>query len=286
VVANGGSLVERKVANGKATYVYRNILPAWRMDFAVGPYREMHVGPVRVFFLQRDSVGAQRVARAARGALDLFTGWFGPPPDEVALTLLEIEDGFGSQADVTTVLQAAAAFRDSTRLYEVYHELSHLWNPPDTDRPSSRWNEGLASFLEELATEKLEHRPAIDRRADQIMRWLRDLAAKDERLRTIPMARYGREDMAGMSYSVGMLLFDVLYRVMGEEEFLRFVGGYSARYASSGAGLDELVAFAEQSSTADLKPVFRDWVATSGWHEVIRDAASMAAVAQRYRRIR
>ncbi|MEW5919087.1 MAG: hypothetical protein AB1762_21970, partial [Gemmatimonadota bacterium] len=128
--------------------------------------------------------------------------------------------------------------------------------------------------------------PAIDRRADQIMHWLRDLAAKDERLRTVPMARYGREDMAGMSYSVGMLLFDVLYRVMGEEEFLRFVGGYSARYASSGAGLAELVTFAERSSTADLKPVFRDWVATCAWHEIIRDAASMAAVAQRYRRPR
>ena len=62
--------------------------------------------------------------------------------------MIEVPDGWGSQADVTCILQTAAAFRDPARLVEVYHEVSHLWNVPATDLPSPRWDEGLATFLQ------------------------------------------------------------------------------------------------------------------------------------------
>jgi hypothetical protein len=79
-----------------------------------------------------------------------------------------------SQADVAAILLAAAAFRDSTD-HELYHEVAHLWNPPATDLPSPRWNEGLSSFLEYLAEEQFTGW-WVACRADQLLDWLRRIA--------------------------------------------------------------------------------------------------------------
>ena len=166
VVANGGALIERTVRDGRATYVYRNIKPAWRMDFAVARFGTLEAPGLRVFHLPEDRAGAERVMKAAGASMALYKQWFGPLHGAPAFTIIEIPDGWGSQADVSSILQAAAAFRDPARLHEVYHEISHLWNAPSLDRPFCRWNEGLASFLEDLTQEKLGGAPALDKRAE------------------------------------------------------------------------------------------------------------------------
>lgn len=58
VVANGGLLMERTEKDGKATYVYRNIKPAWRMDFAIARYGLLERDGFRVFHLPADSGSA------------------------------------------------------------------------------------------------------------------------------------------------------------------------------------------------------------------------------------
>src|SRR5574341_137796 len=138
------------------------------------------------------SVGARRIAANARRALDLFTTWFGPLPGNPSLTILELEDGYGSQADVAAIMQTAAAFRDSTRDHELYHEVAHLWNPPTTDLPSPRWNEGLSTFLEYLAEEQFTGKPLAAARADQLLDWLRSVAPRRERLTHVPLIDYGK----------------------------------------------------------------------------------------------
>src|SRR3972149_6477562 len=70
-------------------------------------------------------------------------------------------------------IQSAAAFKDPEQHREVYHEISHLWNVPPTDRPSPRWNEGQASFLEYLVTQEVTGKPIVDARASQLVDWLR-----------------------------------------------------------------------------------------------------------------
>ncbi|MBI3981643.1 MAG: hypothetical protein HY337_01945 [Gemmatimonadetes bacterium] len=195
VVVNAGRLIERSASNGWATFVYRSVKPSWRMDFAIGDYAVIHDGPLRVAYLRRDSTGAARVARAARRSLDLFTTWFGPLQGAPSLTILELEDGHGSQTDVAAILQTAAAFRDSTRDHELYHEVAHLWNVPPTDLPSPRWNEGLSSFLEYLVTEEFSGRPVVNARADQLLDWLRGMAARQKRLTSVPLVDFGKEQM-------------------------------------------------------------------------------------------
>lgn len=282
VVVNGGRLVEQTVAAGWVTYVYRSIKPSWRMDFAIGDYALIQDGPIRIAYLRRDSVGARRVAGNARRSLDLFTGWFGAIPGDPSLTILEIEDGYGSQADVVTILQAAAAFRDSTRDVELYHEVAHLWNPPPTDLPSPRWNEGLSSFLQYLAEEELTGRPVAAARADQLLDWLRGVAPRRDRLAHVPLIDYGKEQMTDYSYSVGAVCFHLLYGVVGPERFRAIIGGFSREYAATGASTREFATFASRTARRDLRTLFDDWMFTTGWWPAIQGGATYAELLRKY----
>lgn len=282
VVVNGGRLMERTAATGWATYVYRSVKPSWRMDFAIGDYAVIEEGPIRVAYLRRDSVGAKRVAASARRSHDLFTQWFGRLRGEPSLTILELEDGYGSQADVAAIMQTAAAFRDSTRDRELYHEVAHLWNPPEKDLPSPRWNEGLSSFLEYLAQEQFTGRPVADARADQLLDWLREIGPRRERLTRVPPIDYGKEQMTDYSYSVGALLFHLLYGVVGPERFRAIIGDFARQYATTGGSIADLVALANRTAQMDLRKLFDDWVHTAGWWSAIMSGATYAELVRQY----
>ena len=282
VVANGGRLVERTARNGEATYVYRSIKPSWRMDFAIGHYGELQAGPVRILYLRSDSAGAARVARAVQRSLELFRSWFGPLSGDPALTILELEDGFGSQTDVTTIIQAAASFRDSTRNFEIYHEVSHLWNPPETDNPGPRWNEGLAEFLQYLAAERLDGGRMVEPRATRLLEWLKAHAADNQKWQQVPLVDYGRAQMTDLSYRMGGLFFYLLYHRVGGDAFNRIVGGFSREYAGTGASSRDFVRYAEGHSPADLRPLFQDWFLTTNWVASVRAAETPQDLIRRY----
>ena len=283
VVANGGELVRRSVVDGRATYTYRSTGPAWRMDIAIADYGLLTSGDTRVYYLPGDSAGAARVLEAVDKSFALFSEWFGPLGKERGLTIIEIPDGWGSQKDEATIIQAAAAFRDPERLSEVYHEVSHFGNVPDLDRPSPRWNEGLASFLEELAVERLQGEEVLERRVEAVTRWLTEMVRSRPRLKEIPLAEYGRHGMTDFSYSVGMVFFAALYELVGQDGFERIVGDYYRRYAAGGATLDEFAAHAIREGRPGLKELFDDWVFTTRWTDVLTEQLELEGIVALYR---
>jgi hypothetical protein len=283
VVANGGRLVERTVENGRASYVYRNLRPAWRMDFAIAPYRQLDAPGLRVFALPGDESGAENVLRATSASLRLLRNWFGPLADPPTYTIIEIPDGWGSQADVTSILQTAAAFRDPAKLNEVYHEVSHLWNVPLLDRPSCRWEEGLASFLGALVQETLDGAPPLDSRVEMALDRLRADLDGEPRLRVVPMIDYGREEMTNFSYRTGMVLFDLFYRVAGPDAFRKALADFFASHPTAGATSAEFVRLAERTGGAPTRAIFEDWLYSCRWTELAASRQTAAQLADRYR---
>ena len=207
-VAAGGALVSRTDT-------------AWRfraesapfLNIAIAPYVLRESGGVRVYALPADAATAEPVLDSTRGALALLTQWFGPLDREPALSIAEIPAGFGSQASLTGgIIADARAFSDVAERRQLYHELSHIWNPPDLDQPSPRWTEGLATWLEyRLAREIDGYRDT----AGVIARTRKRMCEAADRLRGIPMRRYGEKDMTDFSYSVGFLMFAELDAKMG-----------------------------------------------------------------------
>jgi hypothetical protein len=283
-VANGGRLEGIDTAGSQVTFRFTSLKPSGRMDFAIAKYTELSSGPIRVYHLPGDSLGAAGVAEAAQKALDLYSNWFGPLAEATGLTFIEIPDGWGSQADVTAIIQSAAAFRDPKQHREVYHEISHLWNAPDTDRPSPRWNEGLATFLEYLVTQETTGKPEVDAEANSLLDWLRGALPTHEAWSRVPLVDYGRAGMTDLSYSVAAVYFDLLYRLAGRETFNRIIGGYYAAFHTRGGGVRDFAEVLRKTATMDLSQLNNDWLFTPAWADRVEHSATIEDLEAYYRR--
>jgi hypothetical protein len=280
-VANGGRLVGVSRREGRATYVYRDIQPAWRLDIAIAPYRELVEGGSRVVYFPADSAGAARVMRAVRSSLALFQEWFGPLAGDTGFSVIEIPNGWGSQADRTAIIQAAAGFQDSTRIREVYHEVSHLWNAPSTDSAPSRWNEGFATFLESAAAQVLDS--AEDHLVPDVINRLRSWYVRRPEHAGIAMIDYGRHQITGLSYSTGGLMFSILDRVVGRENFRRIMGGFYRRFVRSGATTQEFAEYVAAAGGPPVCAVLKDWLlSVDGWRN-LESGEDPEAMISRYR---
>jgi hypothetical protein len=283
-VANGGHLDGTDTLGEAVTFRYSSLKPSWRMDFAIAKYTELASGPIRVYHLSGDELGAVGVARAAAQSLGIYTRWFGPLRESTGLTFIEIPDGWGSQADVTTIIQSAAAFKDPQQHREVYHEISHLWNAPPTDRPSPRWNEGLASFLEYLVTQEVTGKPIVDARANQLIDWLRGSLSTHAAWRTVPLVDYGRARLTDLSYSVGAVYFDLLYRLAGQEAFNKIINSFATDFGARGGSTKDLMDIVRKTAKMDLSQLNNDWIFTTAWADRVEHSASIQELEAYYRR--
>jgi hypothetical protein len=282
-VANGGRLLGRTSKQGQATFTYQNIKPAWRMDFAIAPYRTLERGKFRVVYFPRDSAGATLLLDAVERSVTLYQEWFGPLAGGASFAVIELPDGFGSQADVTSILQTAAAFRDPSQRRQLYHEISHMLDVPPAEPFSPRLNEGLATYLEYLTADHLDGTAQLAPRLELVRRWLQGVIAKRAELATIPMRDYGRHDLTDFSYSAGMILFAILHDVLGDEEFRRVIRECHARHAVSGGTLDHFVQTARDVSSRDLSAVFDDWIYSPRWVETVTRTGSIKQLLDHYR---
>jgi aminopeptidase N len=283
VVANGGRPEAVDTVGDTVAFRFSSLRPSWRMDFAIARYTLLSSGTIRVYHLPDDGPGAAAVAKAAAQALGVYSDWFGPLHDPAAFTIIEVPDGWGSQADVTAVIQTAAAFRDPERHHEVYHELSHLWDVPPTDLPFPRWNEGLASFLEYLVTEELTGERVVDARATLLLDWLRETLPARPQWREVPFIDYGRANLTDLSYFVGAMFFDLLYRLVGRETFNAIIGEYVADFGSSGGSTRDLAGVITRAATMDLSRLVDDWLYTTAWADRIAQSANIQDLAALYR---
>ncbi len=262
VAANGGKLIGRTSQNGVATYRYRNIKPAWRIDVCIAPYGVLHdeKTALNVFFLREHEEEAGAVLNACSKSLQFFSESFSPLPNFEDFTVIEVPDGYGSQTDVTSILQEAEAFRGNHP--RLYHEVSHLWNPPSLDESPSRFeSEGLAMFFEYWLPERL------DKKTGQLLKGLTSCRSRfrrqcndDPKYRDIPIANYGKHDCADASYTKGMIAFWLLYRLVGEKAFIDIYREFHQKYYRSGATLEDFTRTAESVSEKNLEKFFGEWI--------------------------
>lgn len=283
VVATGGSASVTRHDDGTATWRYVSEGTSPFLNAAIARFDTLAREGLRVFHFPEDSAGARRILANALTARTVLAQWFGPQRGRTTLTIIEIPDGYGSQAHhVGGIIQTAAAFRDTTRVGELYHELTHLWNVEDIDVPSPRWNEGLASFLEGLLQERINGWPGRADYETRYLAWMKRRVAGDTILARIPFAEYGRRSLTDYSYSVGFLMFATLHELLGDAAFHRVLGGFYQR--APAGGTRDLVEFARQTAGRDLGSFFDDWLYTTRWTEVVAGSPTVAGMAARYRR--
>jgi hypothetical protein len=284
--ANGGRLVSRERRDGLEVFRYRSLKPSWRIDVAVADYRVLEgPGGLRIVHFPDDAEGAEGIRRAWQETISLYTSWFGPAGDAGSFTIIEVPEGYGSQADVTAILQTRDVFRDRKELTQLYHEIAHLWDVRALDPLPARFeSEGKAMFLQYLAREKLEGQAgALEEGAKRVLERYRTALKEQAKLRATAMIDFGRADLTDHSYTKGMLFYYLLYRKAGEERFLRAVGDVGRRFRDAGATSREFLGALEQALGLDLKAFYADWVLGTGADRTILAGASLEDLVRQYR---
>jgi len=282
VAVNGGALISKETKDGYSTYTYKNTKLAWRIDIAIGKYKILENPLLKIYYLENDSAGAETVFNYAQRTLSLYSEWWGKLKESKTFSIIEIPSGYGSQADETCILQTADAFNDSTDMRQLYHEISHLWNVKSNDMYYPRWNEGLATFVEYLTVEKLENRLYLDYVSDWYLKLVRKEIDSDSLLRVTPLIDFGKMGMQSNSYTVGMIMFQVLYQVMGKSDFNKFIRTYYSDYYLKGGTTDEFVETAKKVSVINLTKFFDDWIYSTKYTELIKTELTINEMSKLY----
>ena len=282
-VANGGKLVAKTSENGLSTYKYRNIKPAWRIDIAIAKYNILTSGNFKLYHFPEDIDGANRIMKSAKETFALYSKWWGQLKNHESFSVIEIPSNLGSQADVTSILQTADAFKDDDKTGQLYHEISHIWNVEPKEKASPRWNEGLAMFVMYLTVEKLENRRILENSTVRTLNLIRKKLKESDKLASTPMINYGKEGITGNSYTVGMLMFRVLYDLVGEEKFNRIIGSFYQNHYKAGATTNDFVKLAKKISNVDLNKFFDDWMFTTNYTKFIEKGDSINTIVATYK---
>ncbi len=287
VVANGGKLLGKSLKKGQITYTYKNLKPAWRIDIPIADYDivEDPENKLKIFHFPEDKENAGVVLDRMQIALKLFTGWFGPAINFQAFTIIEVPEGYGSQTDVTSILQTGDAFKDQNNLTALYHEISHIWNVRALDPLPARFeSEGLAMFLQYLVQERIDNKKdALKNGYDHLRKRFIQQCEREPKSKDVPIIKYGLEDLTGLSYTKGMLFFYILYKLMGEKDFLDTMGTFYQQYIKTGATSEEFLNYVRQHAKTDLAKLYEDWIYGAHSTKLILDGVPPSNLIKRYK---
>jgi hypothetical protein len=287
IVACGGLPGELSASNGTETFRFASRVPTWRMDIAAAKFKVLKndTGNLVVYTLPEDEAGAGHLLKEMQRVMDFYTIRFGPSRRAAAYTVIEIPEGWGSQASDFYILQDAGAFKDVKRAHEFYHEIGHSWNmkaKPELRR--TRWfDEAFASYFEALALREFTGQKAFDDRMAGYRERFRSEAKKNSRNATTPIAEYGKEELGDNSYTKGPWSLYVLNRIVGDESFSQIVRTSMADFSERPAGFSDFQSVAENVSKRDLSRFFKEWIFGAESSGLLVGDASILEIVKRYR---
>ncbi len=284
-VANGGELVEKRADKDNTTFVYRNIKPGWRIDVAVSDYLVLEDGSSKVFAFRKHEGGGRKVLAALKDTLALYSEFFGPLRDFRSFSVIEIPDGWGSQADVTSIIQTAAAFEDQEQMGQLFHEVAHQWNVTSLDSAPCRVeSEGFATFMQFLAEEKrMGKAGAVASGVERLSEQVRRSFEREPRSATVPMIRLGEERMTDLAYTKGGVFFAVMHELVGQEPFNQIIRRHYERFAATGATTEQFVETCRAVAGSRLDKLFDEWLLGAQSSELFKNKDSLQQMVDRYR---
>lgn len=287
IVACGGLPGGVSVGDGTETFRFASRVPTWRMDIAAAKFKVLKndAGNLVVYALREDEAGAGNLLKEMQRVMAFYTLRFGPSKKATAYTVIEIPDGWGSQASDFYILQTAAAFKDPKRAHELYHEIGHSWNvktTPEVQR--ARWfDEAFACYFEALALREFEGQKAFDDRMAEYREFFRNAAKKNSRNATTPIAGYGKEELGENSYTKGAWSLYVLNQIVGDEKFNQIIRIFLAEFSDRPAGFGDFQGVAERVSKRELSRFFKEWIFSAESSELLMGNASVQEIVERYR---
>jgi hypothetical protein len=285
-VACGGEAVDSYTKSDSSTFLFRSKIPTWRMDVAVAKFAVLSnpSDQLVVNYLPEDSAGARRVLAASSDVIKFYSEKFGRPQSFKGYTVIEIPDCWGSQASDYYFLQTAAAFKDSSRIPEVYHEIGHTWNAKASGEVQRcrYFDEAFASFFAPLAVRAFRgekaFEEAMERSREVFVKW----AKQDREVFDTPIADYGAKELGRHSYTKGAWSLYVLYRLVGEETFASIIRNMLTQFAGRTINFEEFQTLCERTAGRNLHKFFQEWIYGSESSRLLVDKVPIDDIVKRY----
>jgi len=138
----------------------------------------------------------------------------------------------------------------------------------------------LAMFLQYLTADLLEKKPLLHEKTAAYISRITD----SEKYKKVALIDYGKEGLAGYSYTTGMVMFHLLYNLVGADAFNNIIKTYYLKYANTGATTTEFTTLVNDLTTLDLRPFFKDWIYSTHYIEVLAKQTSIKALTSYYRK--
>jgi hypothetical protein len=286
VVACGGSQQSVSTKEGMTTFVFKSKVPTWRIDIAAAKFKQLNDGAKKlaVYFMPEDEKNAADVMNGVSKAATLYSAMFGELKDYQGYTVIEIPDGWGSQASDYYFLETAAAFKDLKRILEVYHEVAHSWNAkakPEVRR--TRWfDEAFAMYFQAIALREFESEKAYQDEMDRDRESFIRRVNRDKRNSETPIAEYGKYELGANSYTKGAWSLYVLHQLVGEEQFRQIIRTFVSEFRDKPADFKDFQQVAERVSRRDLGKYFDEWIFGVASSQLLLDKIPVTEIVKRY----
>jgi hypothetical protein len=284
--ACGGRASGRRDSAGTTTFDFTSQTPTWRIDLAVAQFSTLRNPEVDilVYCLPFDSTGARHILEASARAVNLYMRMFGRPAHYQGYTIIEIPEGWGSQAGDFYFLQTAAAFKDSSRIGEVYHEIGHSWNAAaSADIQRCRYfDEAFASFFEPLAIRAFNGERAFSDHMEKVRENFNRRARQDQQVFDTPIADYGRKELGSLSYTKGAWSLYVLYTLVGAKDFEAIIHSLLTVFHGRTVTFRDFQSLCERVSHRNLTRFFNEWMYGIESSRLMLDHVPVSDIARRY----
>jgi aminopeptidase N len=216
-----------------------------------------------VYFRQDDAALAQRYLDATARYLSMYQRLIGPYPyAKFALVENFWETGYGMPS---LTLLGSQVIRLPFIIDSSYpHEILHNWwgNGVYVDYSSGNWSEGLTAYLADHLLQEQKGNGAEYRRS--ILQKYADFVSAGRDFPLIQFTSRHSPQSEAVGYGKAMMLFHMLRRQLGDEEFTRTLREFYLNFLFKSANFADLEHAFSQTSGNNLKPFFAQWTQQAG----------------------
>lgn len=262
VAASGGILIEVEEENQTRSYHYKSHRKMWRIDVCIAKYQVIEHEAYRLFVFEEDAKRAQeKIMFELDRVFGLFEQRFGRCEREVPFSLIEIKEGYGSQAGDDYLLMEEHGFKESEQSTHLYHEIGHGWNPfvNEEIRKTRFFDEAFASYFEALAIKAFYGTKRYVEKMDDYRQYFLKMVQYDQR-NLEPICDYGAVDISYNSYTKGPFVLAALESLIGEIAFNQFIHVLIETSKISPIDFNDFQVIAETISSRDLSTFMDDWI--------------------------
>ena len=236
------------------------------IDLIAGPYvvttQTSHSIPISTYLLEDEAPLAPEYLEAAASYLERYSRLLGPYPFP-KLAIVETPSPIGAAVPSITLLGQSLIRRHYTQPYALGHEIVHAWigNRVMADETQGNWTEALTTYLANYYTVEATNgeEAARQQRRQMLIHYATWTSSETD----YPLMRFLHNDSqtdAAVGYDKGAMIFHLLRRIIGDDDFFGVLRDLSEQYGGKRANWNDLRLLFEARLGRPLDWFFRQWI--------------------------